>query len=224
MSSGFNAYVACMEWITESDVVEYPQAVAAMEAHVAAIRDHGAEERVWLVEHPPLYTAGTSARATDLLDANRFPVYTTGRGGEYTYHGPGQRVAYVMMDLKKRGNDVRGFVRDLEQWIIETLASYGVTGERREGRVGIWVVREGEPGDPGQKEDKVAAIGVRVRKWVTYHGISLNVSPDLSHYTGIIPCGIAEHGVTSLKDLGVEASMDDVDAALKKAFAKVFGG
>lgn len=221
MGSGFKDYVAGMEWIRESGALDYDRAVAAMEAHVAAIRDDGAGERVWLVEHPPLYTAGTSASAADLLDADKFPVYETGRGGEYTYHGPGQRVAYVMLDLKARsGNrsgDVRGFVYDLEQWIIETLAEFGITGERRQGRVGIWVVRE------GGKEDKVAAIGVRVRKWVTYHGISLNVAPDLSHYDGIVPCGIAGHGVTSLRDLGVEASMDEVDAALKTAWDKVFG-
>lgn len=214
-------YVADMEWITEPGALDYDQAVRAMEAHVAAIRDSGAGGRIWLVEHPPLYTAGTSANAADLLDAHKFPVYVTGRGGEYTYHGPGQRVAYVMIDLKARGGgkggDVRGFVRDLEQWIIETLASFGVTGERRQGRVGIWVVRE------GGTEDKIAAIGVRVRKWVTYHGISLNVTPDLAHYSGIVPCGIAGHGVTSLCDLGVEASMEDVDAALKTAWDKVFG-
>ncbi len=219
-----------MEWIRESGALDYDQAVQAMEAHVAAIRDDGAEGRVWLVEHPSLYTAGTSARAADLLDARKFPVYQTGRGGEYTYHGPGQRVAYVMLDLKARGStgsgnrsgDVRGFVRDLEQWIIETLAEFGVTGERRQGRVGIWVVRQGQ--QEGQREDKIAAIGVRVRKWVTYHGISLNVAPDLSHYDGIVPCGIAGHGVTSLRDLGIDASMDEVDAALKTAWDKVFGG
>ncbi|MCH8863393.1 MAG: lipoyl(octanoyl) transferase LipB [Proteobacteria bacterium] len=223
-----------MEWIRESGALDYDKAVRAMEAHVAAIRDDGAEGRVWLVEHPPLYTAGTSAQAADLLDAGKFPVYETGRGGEYTYHGPGQRVAYVMLDLKARGGtgsgnrsgagsgDVRGYVRDLEQWIIETLAAFGVTGERRQGRVGIWVVRAGcQGGIP--REDKIAAIGVRVRKWVTYHGISLNVAPDLSHYDGIVPCGIAGHGVTSLKDLGIDASMEDVDAALKTAWDKVFG-
>ncbi len=222
MDKGFRAYVANMEWIRESGLLDYNQAVLAMEARVAAIRDGSAGERVWLVEHAPLYTAGTSARATDLLDAHRFPVHETGRGGEYTYHGPGQRVVYVMLDLKarggSRGGDVRGFVHDLEQWIILTLADFGVTGERRQGRVGIWVVRE------GSREDKIAAIGVRVRKWVTYHGISLNVAPDLSHYDGIVPCGIAGHGVTSLKDLGIEASMEDVDAALRTAWDKVFGG
>lgn len=222
VDNSFSPYVADMEWIRESGALDYDQAVRVMEAHVAAIRNDGAEGRVWLVEHPPLYTAGTSAQATDLLDARKFPVHETGRGGEYTYHGPGQRVAYVMLDLKarggNRGGDVRGFVRDLEQWIIETLAAFGVTGERRQGRVGIWVVRE------GQREDKIAAIGVRVRKWVTYHGISLNVSPDLSHYDGIVPCGIAGHGVTSLRDLGIDASMEDVDAALKTAWDKVFGG
>jgi lipoyl(octanoyl) transferase len=210
-----------MEWIRESGRLDYVQAVTAMEAHIASIRDDGAEGRIWLVEHAPLYTAGTSARAADLLEPGKFPVHETGRGGEYTYHGPGQRVAYVMLDLKardgERAGDVRGFVRDLEQWIIETLASFGVTGERRDGRVGIWVTRE------GQREDKIAAIGVRVRKWVTYHGISLNVAPDLAHYDGIVPCGIAGHGVTSLQDLGIEATMDDVDAALKTAWDKVFG-
>jgi len=176
-------------------------------------------ETVWLLEHPPLYTAGTSAKDSDLLDPRRFPVHRTGRGGQFTYHGPGQRVAYVMLDLKRRGGDIRAFVRDLEQWIIETLASFNVTGERREGRVGIWVDRG------GGHEDKIAAIGVRVRRWVSYHGIAINLEPDLSHFAGIVPCGIAEqnYGVTSLVDLGIPATMAELDSALRAAFRKVFG-
>jgi lipoyl(octanoyl) transferase len=187
-----------------------------MEAEVLAIAEGAAPERVWLLEHPPLYTAGTSAKESDLVDASRFPVFKTGRGGQYTYHGPGQRVAYVMLDLKKRGSDVRAFVAMLEEWIIATLAEFGVEGERREDRVGVWVRR-------GSGEAKIAAIGIRVRRWVTYHGISLNVSPDLSHFDGIVPCGVREHGVTSLADLGIPASMDDVDAALARRFEIIFG-
>jgi lipoyl(octanoyl) transferase len=170
---------------------------------------------VWLVEHPPIYTAGTSAKDEDLVD-RRFPVFATGRGGQYTYHGPGQRVGYVMLDLTRRKKDVRAFVRDLEEWLIQTLALFNVKGERREGRVGIWVVR-------GSREDKIAAIGVRVRRWVTFHGVSLNVDPDISHFDGIVPCGIREHGVTSLADLGLPVTMADVDVAMKTAFEKVFG-
>jgi lipoyl(octanoyl) transferase len=172
------------------------------------------------VEHPPLYTAGTSAKPGDLLEAQRFPVFTTGRGGQYTYHGPGQRVVYVMLDLKHRGMDVRRFVDDLESWLIAALDHLGVTAERREGRIGLWVARGGYP---LAREDKIAAIGVRVRKWVTYHGIALNVAPDLSHYGGIVPCGIAQHGVTSLEDLGHATTMAETDAALLAAFSKVFG-
>ena len=204
-----------LEWRVEPGMTTYQEAVAFMEARAAAIADGHAPELVWLIEHPPIYTAGTSANDRDLLDA-RFPVFKTGRGGQFTYHGPGQRVGYVMLDLKQRGSDVRGFVRDLEEWLIRTLAAFNVKGERREGRVGIWVARS------GGREDKIAAIGVRVRKWVTFHGVSFNIEPDLSHFTGIVPCGISEHGVTSLHDLGIHVSMADVDAAMKTAFAKVF--
>ena len=198
----------------------YPDAVAAMERRVAEIRDGKASEQVWLVEHPPLYTGGTSARPADLLDAGRFPVFETGRGGQYTYHGPGQRVVYAMLDLRVRGQDLRAYVRGLEAWVIETLAAFGVDGERRDGRVGIWVARG------GGREDKIAAIGVRVRHWITYHGLAINVAPDLAHFDGIVPCGIgdADLGVTSLADLGIAADMADVDAALRESFAKVFGG
>jgi lipoyl(octanoyl) transferase len=206
-----------IEWIISDKKVDYPQAKAFMEARAAAIRDGAAPECIWLLEHPPLYTAGTSAKPEDLLEHNRFPVYDAGRGGQYTYHGPGQRVAYVMLDLKARGADIRCFVHDLEEWLIRTLARFGVTGERRDGRVGIWVVR------PGGREDKIAAIGVRVRKWVSFHGVALNVDPDLSHFGGIIPCGIRQHGVTSLWDLGHTPTMDEVDMAMKDCFEEVFG-
>jgi len=205
------------EWIIADAPVAYPDAVAEMERRVAAIHAGAEAEAVWLLEHPPLYTAGTSARPGDLLAPERFPVYTTGRGGQYTYHGPGQRVAYVMLDLRRRGMDLRRYIRDLEAWVIATLASFNVRGERRNDRVGVWVARG------GGREDKIAAIGVRVRRWVTYHGISINVEPELSHYAGIVPCGIAEHGVTSLADLGLTASMADVDLALRAAWDEVFG-
>jgi lipoyl(octanoyl) transferase len=208
------------EWRVAPGLTPYPGAVAFMEERAAAIAGGTARELVWLVEHPPIYTAGTSAKDEDLIDA-RFPVFKTGRGGQFTYHGPGQRVGYVMLDLKRRGGDVRGFVRDLEEWLIRTLARFNVKGERREGRVGIWVARESNV--LGGREDKIGAIGVRVRKWVTFHGVSLNVDPDLAHFTGIVPCGVREHGVTSLHDLGVLVSMADVDVALKQAFAEVFG-
>ena len=204
------------EWVVREGLLPYPEAVSAMEARAEAIAKGEMRERVWLVEHPPIYTAGTSAKPEDLLDA-RFPVFKTGRGGQFTYHGPGQRVGYVLLDLKSRKPDVRGFVRDLEEWLIRTLAQFNVKGERREGRVGIWVARD------GRREDKIAAIGVRVRRWVTFHGVSLNVEPDLSHFTGIVPCGISEHGVTSLVDLGIPVSMADVDVAMKQAFEDVFG-
>jgi lipoyl(octanoyl) transferase len=210
------AHVQATEWIERPGLLPYPEAVAAMEERAEAIATGRAPERVWLVEHPPIYTAGTSADAGDLLDA-RFPVFHTGRGGQFTYHGPGQRVAYVMLELKRRKPDVRAFVRDLEAWLIGALAEFGVTGERRQDRVGIWVAR----GDG--REDKIAAIGVRIRHWVTYHGIALNVAPDLSHFSGIVPCGVRGHGVTSLADLGIAASMADVDAALKASFERVFG-
>ena len=211
---------APVEWVIAPGLTPYEDAVAEMEARVARIAAGAAPERVWLVEHPPLYTAGVSAKGDDLLDAGRFPVHQTGRGGQFTYHGPGQRVAYVMLDLTQRGRDVRGFVRGLEQWLIGALAEFGVPADVRDGRVGVWVERKG----PGwSREDKIAAIGVKVRKWVSFHGVSLNVEPDLSHFGGIVPCGIAEHGVTSLLDLGVLASMEDADAALKASFRRVFG-
>lgn len=209
-----------VEWVVAPGYVPYDEAVAEMEARVAAIHAGEARERVWLLEHPPLYTAGVSARDEDLLDAGRFPVHRTGRGGQFTYHGPGQRVAYVMLDLNHRGRDVRAFVRGLEQWVIGALDSFGVTGEVKDGRVGVWVERKG----PGwSREDKIAAIGVKVRRWVSFHGISLNVEPDLSHFGGIVPCGITEHGVTSLVDLGILATMDEADVALKASFERVFG-
>ena len=204
------------EWRRAAGLVAYPDASAAMETRVAAIRDQGARELVWLLEHPPLYTAGTSARATDLIAPDRFPVYRSGRGGRHTYHGPGQRVAYVMLDLKRRDPDIRCYVHDLEEWLIRTLAAFDLVGERREGRVGIWASR-------GGAEVKIAAIGVRVRRWVTYHGIALNVDPDLSHFDGIVPCGLPKHGVTSLTDLGLPVTMDDVDVALRQDFVEVFG-
>ncbi len=210
-----------LEWRIEARPVAYPDAVARMEERVAAIRAGAAPELVWLLEHPPLYTAGTSAHAEDLLDPGRFPVYRSGRGGQFTYHGPGQRVAYVMLDLDRRGRDLRRFVRDLEAWIIATLARFNVAGERRDGRVGIWIDR-GRHGGPVGREDKIAAIGVRVRRWVTYHGIALNVEPDLAHYEGIVPCGVAGHGVTSLVDLGLPVTLADVDVALRAAFEEVF--
>jgi lipoyl(octanoyl) transferase len=210
-----------VEWTTAPDLVFYPDAVAAMEARVAAIHAGERGEQVWLVEHPPLYTAGTSARPSDLLDA-RFPVHETGRGGQLTYHGPGQRVAYVMLDLKRRSPDVRAYVAGLEDWIMRALATFGVKAERREGRVGLWVAMERHGGLPGT-EAKIAAIGVRVRRWITFHGAAINLAPNLSHYAGIVPCGIREHGVTSLKALGVDATMDDLDAALKKAWPATFG-
>jgi len=205
-----------LEWRIDDRPVDYPEAVAAMEARVAAIRAGRARELVWLLEHPPLYTAGTSARDADLLEPERFPVYRSGRGGQFTYHGPGQRVAYVMLDLKTRGCDVRGFVRDLEDWLIAALARFNVTGERRAGRVGIWVERS------LGREDKIAAIGVRIRRWVSYHGVALNVEPDLSHFEGIVPCGIQGHGVTSLVELGLPVTMADADMALKVAFEETF--
>ena len=205
------------EWRIDDQPVPYPAALEEMDARVAAIRAGNAPELVWLLEHPPLYTAGTSARPADLLDAGRFPVFEAGRGGQYTYHGPGQRVAYLMLDLKARGGDVRCYVHALEEWLIRVLAQFGVRGERRDRRVGIWVRR------PGGGEDKIAAIGVRVRHWVTLHGVSLNVDPDLSHFAGIVPCGIAEHGITSLWALGHTPTMAEIDAALRAEFEDVFG-
>jgi lipoyl(octanoyl) transferase len=210
-----------VEWIISDGLTDYETAVAAMEARAEAIAAGTASEAVWLLEHPPLYTAGTSAEDGDLRDA-RFPVFRTGRGGQFTYHGPGQRVAYVMLDLKRRGGDVRAFVAGLEAWIIGTLAAFNIRGERREDRVGVWVKRP----DKGEgHEDKIAAIGIRVRRWVSFHGISLNVEPDLSHFSGIVPCGISEnrYGVTSLVDLGLPVALEDADMALEKAFGDVFG-
>ena len=216
----FRADGRAVEWTVSPGLVDYEPAVAAMEARVAAIAAGDASEAVWLLEHPPLYTAGVSSKDGDLLDAGRFPVHRTGRGGQFTYHGPGQRVAYVMLDLNHRGRDVRGLVRGLEQWLIGALDKFGVEAGVRDGRVGVWVERKGAG---WSREDKIAAIGVKVRKWVTFHGVSLNVEPDLDHFGGIVPCGIAEHGVTSLVDLGVPATMDEADAALKASFRKVFG-
>jgi len=210
-----------VEWRIAPGLTPYPDAVAFMEERAAQIAAGTRPELVWLVEHPPIYTAGTSAKEADLLDA-RFPVFKTGRGGQFTYHGPGQRVGYVMLDLRRRGSDVRRYVHDLEAWLIRTLAAFNVKGERREGRVGIWVAR-GPSSKQNMREDKIAAIGVRVRKWVTFHGVSLNVDPDLTHFSGIVPCGISEHGVTSLHDLGNLVSMADVDVAMRGAFDEVFG-
>jgi lipoyl(octanoyl) transferase len=210
-----------VEWRISDSPVAYSQAIAFMEDRAAKIRAGTAPECIWLLEHPPLYTAGTSADPAELVDPDRFPVYKAGRGGRYTYHGPGQRVAYVMLDLQKRGPDVRKFVQNLEDWVIHTLAQFTVNGERREGRVGIWV-RNGAPNNPATTEKKIAAIGVRIRKWVTFHGISINVDPNLSHFEGIVPCGISEYGVTSLWDLGITASLPEVDNALKSSFYKIF--
>ena len=200
-----------IEWTVSDRPVPYPEALAAMEARAAAIRSGTEPEQVWLLEHPPLFTAGTSAKPADLIWRDRFPVYETGRGGQYTYHGPGQRVAYAMIDLAARGRDLRAYVAALEDWVIRALADFNVKGERRDGRVGVWVVTP-------SGEKKIAAIGVRVRHWVTFHGISVNVDPDLSHYDGIVPCGISEHGVTSLVDLGIPATLADLDVALKRWF------
>lgn len=214
-----------LEWRISDSPVPYDEALAAMEVRVADIRAGRAGEMVWLLEHPPLYTAGTSARTQDLLQPARFPVHVAGRGGQYTYHGPGQRVAYVMLDLRARRQDVRRYVGDLEEWTIRTLGRFNVRAERREGRVGVWVVRPDKPPlpDGSPREDKIAAIGVRIRHWVAFHGISINVEPDLSHYAGIVPCGIADHGVTSLVDLGLPVTLADLDAALAETFEEVFG-
>ncbi|WP_430912314.1 lipoyl(octanoyl) transferase LipB [Methylobacterium sp. sgz302541] len=209
-----------VEWVVEDAPVPYEAAVAAMEARAEAIAAGAARERVWLIEHPALYTAGTSANAADLVEPGRFPVHRTGRGGQYTYHGPGQRVAYVMLDLSRRRRDLRAFVAALEAWLIATLDSFNVRGERREDRVGVWV-RRPEKGEA--VEDKIAAIGIRVRRWVSFHGVSLNVEPDLSHFSGIVPCGIAGHGVTSLSDLGRIVSLEEADMRLRAAFEPIFG-
>jgi lipoyl(octanoyl) transferase len=213
---GSTSAAGAVEWRISPDAVDYPAAVAEMERRVAAIRAGAAPELVWLLEHPPLYTAGTSAPPEDLLDPRRLPVYRSGRGGRYTYHGPGQRIAYVMLDLTRRGRDVGCHVHRLEEWIIRALATFGVTGVRRSDRIGVWVVR------PDGGEAKIAAIGVRVRRWVSYHGVALNIDPDLDHYRGIVPCGIAEHGVTSLAALGVRATSEEVDTVLRARFDEVF--
>lgn len=206
-----------LHWKISHGLIPYPKAVADMEQRIADIHEGKARELVWLLQHPSLYTAGTSAKNTDLLTPDRLPVYDSGRGGKYTYHGPGQRIAYVMLDLTQRGRDVRKFVFRLEQWIIDTLAAFDVTAERRQDRIGVWVVRA------DGREEKIAAIGVRVRKWISFHGISINVNPDLDHYNGIVPCGISAHGVTSLADLGLAVTMAEVDGMLKEKWAGIFG-
>lgn len=211
---------SAVAWTTSKEPVAYPLALAAMEERARQIRAGDAPELIWLLEHPALYTAGTSAQIADLKDPDRFPIYTAGRGGQYTYHGPGQRIAYVMLDVQRRfGSDVRAFVCALEHWVINSLAEFGIRGEIRPGRVGVWVVLPNE----GGVEKKIAAIGIRIRRGVSFHGISLNVAPDLTHYDGIVPCGIAEHGVTSLHDLGHPASMKDVDMSLRRTFERTFG-
>ena len=214
-----------VEWITAPGLTPYRDAVAWMETRVAGILDGSAEECLWLVEHPPLYTAGTGADPKDLVDPDRFPVHAVRRGGQYTYHGPGQRVVYTLLDLNRRNRDVRAFVAGLENWVIATLAEFQVRGEKRPGRVGVWVVRPDRPPTPDgtPAEDKIAAIGIRVRRWVTFHGLSINVEPDLSHYSGIVPCGIAAHGVTSLVDLGLPVTMEDLDLALRRTAAPFVG-
>ena len=209
-----------IEWAISDHAIAYPDALAVMAARAEDIRDGRLGELIWLLEHPALYTAGTSAKREDLIDAKRFPVFESGRGGQFTYHGPGQRIAYVMLDLKARGGDVRGFIRDLERWLQRTLAAFNVKGETRPDRVGLWVNR---PEKGQNREDKIAAIGLRVSRWVTTHGISLNVDPDLSHYAGIVPCGISQHGVTSLADLGLPVTLADADVALRRGFEEVFG-
>jgi len=213
-----------VEWTHLPGLSEYEATLAAMEARVAAIAAGTADEAVWLLEHPPLYTAGTSARPEDLTDPDRFPVFTAGRGGQYTYHGPGQRVAYVMLDLNRRGRDVRRFVARLESWVIAALAEFNVTGEIRDGRVGVWVRRPDKAPlpDGSLREDKIAAIGVKLRRWVSFHGVAVNLDPDLDHFGGIVPCGIRDHGVTSLVDLGLPVTMDDLDLALRRGFDTAF--
>ncbi|MDX5403018.1 MAG: lipoyl(octanoyl) transferase LipB [Rhodobacterales bacterium] len=214
-----------VEWITTPGLTDYRQAEAWMEERAAGIAAGTASEAIWLLEHPPLYTAGTSARIEDLTDPDRFPVFPSKRGGQYTYHGPGQRVIYVLLDVGHRGHDVRRFVQQLETWVIGTLARFGVQGHIREGRVGVWVERPDKPRTPAGAvaEDKIAAIGIRLRKWISFHGISINLAPDLEHFSGIVPCGINEHGVTSLHDLGLDLTMAELDAALKDSFSETFG-
>jgi len=214
-----------VEWITSPGLTDYRLAEQEMERRAGAIAASTAQEAIWLLEHPALYTAGTSAKPQDLIDSNRFDVFPSKRGGQYTYHGPGQRVVYVMLDVGHRGHDVRRFVQQLEAWVINTLAEFGVQGHIREGRVGVWVERPDKPPRPDGScaEDKIAAIGIRLRKWISFHGISINLDPDLDHFSGIVPCGINEHGVTSLRDLGLTVSMDALDQALKSGFGRVFG-
>ena len=213
-----------VDWIISDGLTDYVKAVAFMEARVEAIAAGTAPEAIWLVEHPPLYTAGTSADPADLVDPDRFPVHASKRGGQYTYHGPGQRVVYTMLNVDARGRDVRGFVQALEGWVIATLDTFNVKGELREGRVGVWVTRPDRPLNPDGSvhEDKIAALGIRLRKWVSFHGLSINVDPDLTHFDGIVPCGIRDHGVTSLVDLGLPVSMTDIDVALRSTFARAF--
>lgn len=219
-----NHHISPIEWKISDHLVEYPEALRYMQERVDNIFAETAHEQVWLLEHPSLYTAGTSAKEKDLLMPNLFPVYEAGRGGEFTYHGPGQRIAYIMLDLKRRKQDIRAFISALEEWIIQTLAQFNIKGERRKERVGVWVTRPDRQLINGQPaEDKIAAIGIRVRRWVSFHGIAINVDPDLSHYSGIVPCGIANHGVTSLLDLGLPITMHDVDIAMKQAFETIFG-
>ncbi len=222
--TAFTSEESLPEWRVSQGLTQYPEAIDRMEKRVEAISEGSASELVWLVEHPPLITSGTSAKAADLIDAERFPVFAAGRGGQYTYHGPGQRVVYVMLDVGKRGRDVRRFVQQLEEWVIATLDQFNVTGEIRAGRVGVWVSRDDKPlsATGQQPEDKIAAIGIRLRKWISFHGISINVEPELDHFSGIIPCGITEHGVTSLVDLGLPVTMGDVDVALRRVFPTVF--
>jgi lipoyl(octanoyl) transferase len=221
-----NKWFKMTEWITSEGLTAYDFAVSEMEKRADGIAAGTMGEAIWLVEHPPLYTAGTSAKPADLTDPGRFPVHVSKRGGQYTYHGPGQRVAYVMLDVGKRGKDVRAFVEALERWIILALAEFNVTGGLRDGRIGVWVERPDKPPLPDgtPRDDKIAALGIRLRKWVSFHGLSINVEPDLDHFSGIVPCGIADHGVTSLVDLGHPVTMEDVDTALKRTFGDVFEG
>ncbi len=210
-----------IEWRINDDLVPYPESLAFMEARANGIRLGNSPEIVWLLEHPPLYTAGTSAKPEELLEPLALPIYKSGRGGKYTYHGPGQRVAYVMLDIKKRDQDIRRFISDLEEWIIQALANFNVIAERREGRVGIWVP-QGAPSNPAYREDKIAAIGIRIRQWVSFHGVSINVEPELSRFEGIIPCGVQDHGVTSLHALGYILTISELDAVLRSTFEDVF--
>lgn len=211
------------EWIISDGLTDYTDALAFMEERVAGIANGTVDEAIWLLEHPPLYTSGTSAKPADLIDPHRFPVHAARRGGEYTYHGPGQRVVYIMLDVGRRGRDVRRFVKDLESWVIATLETFNVKGEIREGRVGVWVERPDKSrlANGAIAEDKIAALGIRLRKWVSFHGLSINVDPDLTHFDGIVPCGISDHGVTSLVDLGLPVTMNDLDVALRQTFDSV---